>query len=256
MDIKSLVISQPSRDFVKYMHKVLDINFYSTAYSNLMGFSISGSQFQFKNYYELKEIPSDELLAEYLPEIESFKMVTQFWDKTLKFGLVLGNKIDGVNETRYFHVKFGGLTKFVMMPKPPALMVLLKNKHPNAGMSYEYTNGVLTKKYYLYIEDFDDMSKILKLYNIKEEPSELEHLECYYTVDGDFKVNLIYLRNPLSLPEMAHLDPETRTTYAKIAQFLFDYKRLIWYIGVTKSQKFSVYFTTTDDKDFIDKLCE
>lgn len=253
MNIKELIKSEKSVAFVEYMKKVIGINFYSQAYSNLMGFTINGERIQFKNYYELKEIPSDELLAEFLPEIESFKLLAQFWDKTLKSSLALGLKLDE-KETRYFHVKFGGLTKFVIMPRPPALISILQERNPNAGMSYEYCEGKVVKKYYLYIENKNDIAKVLAVNKIKAEPSDLEQLECYYTDDKDFKVNLIYVRPPLSSPELAGLDKETRASYEEAAKFLLACKKPVWYIGVTKSLKVSIYWTTTDDKDFINNL--
>ena len=256
MDVKELLTCDKSLAFVAYAHKVVGINFYSQAYSNLLGFTIDGDKLQFKNYYELKEIPSDSVLAEYFPEIESFKMMSQFQDKTVKFSLVVGNKTDGVKETQYFHVKFGGLTKFVIMPKPPALISILQVRNPNAGMSYEYTDGILNKKYYLYIENPNDMAKVLKLKGINADVEKLEHLECYYTDGGDFKVNLIYFRPPEDYSGLVTLDDASRITHERVAKFLLDHRKSVWYIGVTKSRKFSVYFTATDDKDFIESLCE
>lgn len=251
MNIKELLQSEKSVAFVEYMHRVLGINFYSTIHSNLMGFTIDGDQIQFKNYYELWEVPSDELLAEFLPEIDSFKMLAQFWDKQVKSSLALGLKLTETVETKYFHVKFGGLTKCVVMPRPPALVSLLKCKSPPGGMSYEYTNGKVARKYYLYIEDHDDMAKVLALHKLQINPSDLEHLECYYTDDRDFKVNAIYLEPPSNID---CLKEKSTKTCQEAIDFILNHGKKIWYIGMTKSGKLSLYWTTTDDKDFIQNL--
>jgi hypothetical protein len=248
-----LIKNEKSLAFISYIKKVIGINYYSLAYSNLMGFTVYGNDIQFKNYYELKEIPSDEMLSEFLPEIESFKMVSQFWDNSIKSSLALGLKLDK-NETRYFHVKFGKKTPFVMMPKPPILIGLLEYKHPDGGISYEYTKKKVVKKYYLYIEDKNDMEKVLAFTKMEANVLELECLECYYTDDKDFKVNLIYESPKFTKPDLGHLGEETNKTYKKVVEFLLEHNKPVWYVGKTKSGKVSVYFTATDDKDFIEKL--
>ena len=218
-----------------------------------MGFTIDGNHLQFKNYYELKEIPSDELLSEFLPEIDSFKMVSKFWDKSIKSSLAFGLKLDE-KETKYFHVKFGKNTPFIMMPKPPILIGLLENKRPESGISYEYVDDKITKKYYLYITDKNDMSKVLTFTKMGANVLELEHLECYYMDSKDFKVNLIYESPKFTKPNLGKLSDETRKTYDKVVKFLLEHNKPIWYVGKTKSGKVSIYFTATDDKDFIENL--
>jgi hypothetical protein len=250
--ITDLMKGKQSLEFVNYMKKVIDINYYSTAFANLMGFTIHGNYLQFKNYYELKEIPSDELLAEFFPEIESFKMVSQFWDRAVESALALGLKVDKDNTTKYFHVKFGGYSKFVLQPKP-AFIKLLEEKRPNSGMSYEYTGDKVVKKHYLYIENKDDIKKVLALSKIEANPEDLEHLECYYT-DNDFKVNLIYTTPEANKLDLKELDKETKQTYDEVVSFLSKHNKPIWYTGLSKSKKLSVYFTTTDDKNFIEQI--
>jgi hypothetical protein len=252
MNIKALITNDKSRDFITYIKKVIGINYYSRSYSNLMGFTIRENYLQFKNYYELKEIPTDELLSEYLPEIETFKMVSQFWDKNVKSSLALGLKFDDKNETRYFHIKFGSFSRFVIQPKP-SFIKILEYKIPNSGISYEYTNGVVLKKHYTYIENKNDIAKVLALNKLKIDPLELEHLECYYT-DSDFKVNLIYNKSRIVKPNLGELNKDTEKTYKEVVEFLENHKKPILYVGITKSKKLSLYFTATNDKDFIENL--
>ncbi len=112
--------------FINYMKKIIGINYHNKAYSNMIGFTIQRDYLQFKNYYELKEIPSDELLSEFLPEIESFKIVSQFWDKTVKSSLAFGLKLDNKNrETKYFHIKFGSNSILVIQPSNTFYCILL-----------------------------------------------------------------------------------------------------------------------------------
>lgn len=253
MDIKELLKSKKSLSFINYMKKLIDINWYSTAYSNLLGFTIDGNRLQFKNYYELGHIPSDELIAEYLPEINLFKNTAQFQDNVVKFSLVLGQKLSDKKETKYFHVKFGANSPYVIQPKP-AFIRLLEEKSPWSGISYEYTGKTVAKKHYLYIENKTDIAKVLALNKIKNvNPDDLEHLECYYT-DNDFKVNLIYIEPGFKQPIFEPLDDDTQKTYVKVLNFLADHDKKVWYVGLCKSKKFSVYFTCTDDKDFIEHL--
>ena len=247
-----LIKNEKSLGFISYMKKVIGINYYSLAYSNLMGFTIGKNDLQFKNYYELKEIPSDVLLSEFLREIQSFILVSQFWDKKVKSSLALGQKLND-KETKYFHVKFGDNTPFVLMPRPPSLVKLLTHR-PESGMSYEYRDGEVVKKYYLYIKDVNDIEKILKLNNVDTNVFDLEHLECYYTDAKEFKVNLIYLDRKFTPPDLGKLDDETQKNYDKVMAFLKEHNKPVWYVGKTKSGKVSVYFTATDDKDFIEKL--
>lgn len=235
------------------MKKVIGVNYHSTTYSSMIGFTIKGNYLQFKNYYELKEIPTDEVLSEFLPEIESFKMVSQFWDKSVKSSLALGLKLDNKGkETKYLHVKFGVNSDFVLQPKP-AFIRLLEEPRPESGISYEYTGKKVVKKHYLYITNKDDIKKVLALSKIEANPEDLEHLECYYT-DDDFKVNLIYTIPPTTRPEIGQLDDDTAKTYKEVVDFLEKEGKPIWYVGISKSKKLSVYATTTDDKDFIERL--
>lgn len=253
MNIIELIKSPSNLSFVDYMRKVIGVNYHSIAYSSMIGFTIKGNYLQFKNYYELKEIPSDEQLAEFLPEIESFKMVSQFWDKSVKSSLALGLKLDNKGkETKYLHVKFGINSDFVLQPKP-AFIKLLEERRPESGLSYEYTDGNVLKKHYLYITNKNDIEKVLKLSKIEANPLDLEHLECYYT-DEDFKVNLIYTTPQSTTPKIGELDEATEKTYNEVIEFLAKENKPVWYVGISKSKKISVYVTTTDDKDFIERI--
>lgn len=235
------------------MKKVIGVNYHSIAYSSMIGFTVKKDYLQFKNYYELKEMPSDEQLTEFLPEIDSFKMVSQFWDKNVKSSLALGLKLDNSGkETKYFHVKFGDLSRFVIQPMP-AFIKLLEEKKPDSGISYEYTDGEVVKKCYLYIINKSDIEKILKLSKIEANSTDLEHLECYYT-DDEFKVNLIYTTPQVATPNLGELDEATSKAYKEVTDFLTKENKPVWYIGISKKKKVSVYATTTDDKDFIERL--
>jgi len=235
------------------MKKVIGVNYHSTDYASMIGFTIKGEYLQFKNYYELREMPTDEQLVEFLPEIDSFKMVTQFWDKAVESSLALGLKLyNKGKDTKYFHVKFGVNSSFVLQPKP-AFIKLLEEPRPDSGISYEYTDKKVVKKHYIYITNKNDIEKVLKLSKIKANPLDLEHLECYYT-DDDFKVNLIYTTPQVATPNIGELDDATSKTYKEVTDFLTKEKKPVWYVGISKSKKISVYATTTDDKDFVERL--
>lgn len=244
-----LLTDKRNLDFISNMKKILGDNFYNPSFSNLLGFTIQGDYLQFKSYYELKDVPTTEQLLTCLPEADSFLKEAVLWDRSLKSSLALGLKIDENSIVQYFHVKYGKNSPEV---KHLPFISVLEDKKLLGGISYEYKNGVVEKKNYLYVTNKNDMKKLLIIKRIDADAEKLEQIECYYT-DDDFKINLVY-DQPTDAkidPIISKLDRKTIDRYKSVLLFLIGCDKPIWYVGVTNSKKLSVYFTVTRDKDFV-----
>jgi len=183
------------RDIVKFVQKssMLKVGNDQRGMARLISFNISNDIDMFKYYYELDEIPSDEMILNFLPYKEEFLEYTKFWNPKEYSSLAFGKKVTNNNSLDYFHVKFDPERKIYLKFKEfecPKLISRNYNINTQTGVSFEYEKNKKIKKNYFYFYTPVDKIYINKHFKLNIENLNLiDHFE--YTEFEDLNKNKV-----------------------------------------------------------------
>jgi len=251
-DIIEQMISCPSvKQFCKDIHSY---NIDNAA--KMIGIDIKDAQLKrIKLYTELTEIPNVSVISNmlYPTEIDAFNEYMPWWDSTRASGLAFGVKTDIYNiPTKYFHIKF----------KPTYTNILYYNQFNfikylgidfNSllkGISYDNEKS----KFYLYVNDKRDITRILKYKKIDNnvDVGLIEELEIYATEDS-FKINIINNINNYSTKQnIKNIIPKNCLEIVSKIEYLVKSPPI--YNGISTNNIYSVYYSLTNKENIYDLL--
>lgn len=227
--------------------------------AKVCGVDLQQDYINFKLYIELLEIPSTEIINEFLEPnaAAEFLKWVPFWDETRKSGLAFGLKVDTSNiHKKYFHIKFKKNFNSLLFDKQFLFLKLLKINAVTLlkGISYEIeTDNNFYEKFYVYIKDPLEIKKVLcyKKMLHKLDINEIEELELYATKNS-FKVNVINKLDNFTVKQnIWQTIPDNLTHYLKECITILNCNPM--YTGITSSGVVSAYFSfTKKDNNILD----
>lgn len=205
----------------------------------------------FKLYIELIDVPSKEILLNFLDEYNAsrFLYYSKFWNKERESSLALGIKLDSNDKVDlYYHIKFDHI-----FPDENYLnnFIFLKFLNININSLLKGISVEICKekkeyiKYYVYVNNPVDIEKILiskgyKGFSIKE----IKELELYSSKDK-FKINIINkIDNFTTKQDIWSTVPSKYIDLIKESSLILDSQPI--YNGFTTTNIVSVYYSLTN----------